>query len=521
MSLTFQKTYIDLTPSELLDHAVERGEGRLSQTGAFSTTTGKRTGRSPKDRFLVKDALTADTVDWGSANQPIAPEAFDALWDRVAAYLSDKTVFISHLRVGSDADDFLPVEVITQKAWHNLFVHHMFVRPEGDYAEGKPNWTMLSAPDFEVDPVRDQVNSDGAVLVDFTHRRVLLAGMRYAGEMKKSMFSIMNYFAPDHGTLPMHCAANAGDDGDVALFFGLSGTGKTTLSADPDRYLIGDDEHGWNAEGVFNFEGGCYAKTIALSEKNEPVIWHAIHSGAIMENVVLNEDGTPDYDNAHYTQNSRAAYPREHIPKRVLNNRGVVPKAVLFLTCDLYGVLPPVAMLTPEQAAYYFLSGYTAKVGSTELGSPSGISATFSRCFGEPFFPRPATVYADLLIKRIAHAGSQVYLINTGWSGGGYDSGGQRFDIPTTRAVVRAAISGELLTAETAEVPGFGFQIPVSVAGVDAACLNPRELWTDAAEYDRQANRLIREFNKNFTQYDVAEVIKAAGPALYGEAADA
>lgn len=508
----FSNVHLNLDSNTLLQCALQRKEGVLSASGALSVTTGKRTGRSPEDRFIVKDSMTAKTVDWGDINQPISSAVFNALWDRAVDYLSDKEVFISHLQIGADENDFLSVEVITETAWHNLFAQHLFIKPDHNLEENSPEWTILSAPNLTTDPKRDGTNSDGAVMINLSDRKVLLVGMRYAGEMKKSLFTVMNYFLPEDDILPMHCAANKGEDGDVALFFGLSGTGKTTLSADPERYLIGDDEHGWSDRGVFNFEGGCYAKCIDLSQEREPVIWDAIHSGAIMENVVLKDDGQPDYANAKYTQNTRAAYPRDFINKRVIENRGVIPKSVLFLTCDLYGVLPPIALLTKEQAAYYFLSGYTAKVGSTEIGSPAGVTTTFSTCFGAPFFPRPATVYAELLMKRIEHAECQVYLVNTGWTGGGYASGGKRFSIPTTRAIVRAAVSGELINAETMILPGFNMRIPNVVRDVDPSVLNPENTWKDKTAYEQQSKELISHFIENFKRYHVPDIIRQAGP---------
>lgn len=510
---TIAETVINPSIHELLTDAIENQEGVLSKNSALSVVTGKRTGRSPKDRFIVKDTNTEHTVDWGATNQPISAEKFSALWNRVEDYLEEKTQYESDLQIGADDHLCLPVRVITESAWQHIFTRHLFIKPTKTFPLEK-TWTLMSAENFVTNPECDGVHSDACVIIHLHEKKILICGMRYAGELKKAMFSAMNYWMPQADVLPMHCAANVGEAGDVALFFGLSGTGKTTLSADPARYLIGDDEHGWSAEGVFNFEGGCYAKCIDLSEKNEPIIWHAIRDGAIMENVVLDSHGVPDFRDARLTQNTRAAYPREYIPKRIERNQAGKPQAILFLTCDLYGVLPPVALLTRAQAAYYFLSGYTALVGSTEMGSASTIKQTFSRCFGAPFFPRHATIYADLLLKRIAETNAQVYLINTGWTSGAYGEGGHRFDIPTTRAIVSAAISNTLINAPQITLPGFGFQIPTTVSGVDASLLDPRKTWKNNATYHEKANTLIRAFAENFKQFSVSPAIQAAGPVF-------
>lgn len=509
------KEFVNLSVEELISHALSRQEGELAANSALVVKTGARTGRSPKDRFIVKDAITTEQVAWNAINQALSEETFNKIWQKAEDYAASlEATFVSFLRVGQHAELGVDVKVITELAWHNLFANVLFIRPEVKHTNTHDKqWTILSMPGCKLNAADDGVNSDAAVVLNFSERRILICGTYYAGEMKKAMFSVLNFLLPQHAILPMHCAANVGKEGDTALFFGLSGTGKTTLSADPDRFLIGDDEHGWGEDGVFNFEGGCYAKCIDLSEEREPLIWNAIRRGSVIENVVLDANKVPDYSDSSLTQNTRAAYPREFIPQRVNDNQGKQPHVVLFLTCDLYGVLPPVARLTKEQAAYYFLSGYTALVGSTEVGGGNEIKPTFSTCFGAPFFPRSPAVYAELLMQRLNGFDTEVYLVNTGWTGGAHGEGGKRFSIPTTRAVVSAIVSGQLKNAEYNKLPGFNVEIPLNISGVDSNVLDPRKTWKDTTAYNNHAKTLIEKFNENFKRFDVSSEIKAAAPS--------
>ena len=506
----------DYSAPKLVELALLLGEGRLTDVGALAVTTGKRTGRSPRDRFIVRDETTERAVHWDEINQPWEKERFQALWQRAERQVKASRHFVMHLHAGADPEHYLPLETVTDTAWQALFSRNMFERVAEFNPKGRALWRLLSVSRFECEPARDGTNSDGVVAIDFSARKVLLCGMRYGGEIKKAMFSVQNFLLTDSDVLPMHCAANVSSAGFVTLLFGLSGTGKTTLSADPHRCLVGDDEHGWAPGKVFNLEGGCYAKCIDLDRRREPVIWDAIRYGAILENVVIDkETRTPDYADSSLTENTRCCYPREHIALRSIENRAGEPKAVIFLTCDVTGVLPPVSVLSPAAAAYHFLSGYTARVGSTEVGAPGGVHATFSTCFGKPFFPRPSSVYADLLVKRITSDDVSVYLVNTGWSGGGGGPGGdgQRMPIAATRAIVQAVQSCDLSSGPLRRLPGLNLDVPVAVPGVESSILTPRETWRDSDAYDRAAERLIAQFQKNFERFDGGEAsYRDAGP---------
>ena len=505
----------NLSPAQLYEKAIERGEGRIAHMGAFTAVTAPHTGRSPKDKYTVRDAASESSVDWGEVNVPLSEEHFRALRDDVLEFLGGQDLFVRDARVGSHPEHGLSVRVITHKAWHNLFAYNMFLRLSPEELDGfEPEFTVLHAPGFTADPEKHGTNSGTAIAVSFAERQIVVAGSNYAGEIKKSIFSVMNFMLPDQGVLPMHCSANVGPDGDVALFFGLSGTGKTTLSADPDRGLIGDDEHGWGRDGVFNFEGGCYAKTIRLSEAGEPEIYQATQMfGTILENVILDEDTREiDFDDGSITENTRASYPIDYIPNAVIPGRAGHPKNVVFLTADAFGVLPPISKLTPEQAMYHFLSGYTAKVAGTERGITEP-KATFSSCFGAPFLPRHPSVYAEMLGEHLENHRANVWLVNTGWTGGGYGVG-ERMKLSHTRTMVSAALAGELADTATETDPIFGLEVPVEVAGVPTEVLHPRQTWADGAAYDEAAEKLAAMFRANFQRFEeqVPASVKEAGP---------
>jgi len=485
-----------LNANYLTDLAVKRAEGRLTNEGVLVVETGSRTGRSPKDRFLVRDALTEQDIAWNDTNQAFKPEDFNYWNQKAQKHLEQSKDHLTDTFQVGNSELGVRVKVTTEYAWHMLFAHNLFTQ----VTDKIHSWELFNLPNCVPTAGIHGAKSNGLVVINFTEQRVLILGMRYGGEMKKAMFTVLNYLLPAKDVFPMHCSANLGDDGHTALFFGLSGTGKTTLSMDASRQLIGDDEHGWSSKEIFNFEGGCYAKVINLDSKAEPVVYDALRPGALMENVVVNAEGQVDFYDGSLTENTRAAYPRSFIENCVETNAGPVPKNVIFLTCDMYGVLPPVSKLTAEQALFYFLSGYTAKVGSTEVGGGKGIQPTFSTCFGAPFFPRPPMVYAELLLKRVQEVNASVYLVNTGWHKGEYGQGGERYSIAVTREVVKQITNGQLRECQWSPLPGFELAIPKDVSFPCA--IDPRSDWVDKNAYAQAANRLIKQLNSNFDQYD-------------------
>ena len=512
--------FANLGTAPLVEHAVRNGEGVLSKDGPLVVETGKHTGRSAKDKFIVRDGVTENTVWWGKTNVSMTPEQFAALKaDFMAALAEKQTLYVADLFGGSQVDHRVNVRVINEFAWHNLFIRTLLVRPEAaDLAEFVPEYTIIDLPSFRADPARHGSRTETVIAVNFTEKLILIGGTAYAGEMKKSVFGILNYLLPAKGVMPMHCSANIGADGKTAVFFGLSGTGKTTLSADASRTLIGDDEHGWSDTAVFNFEGGCYAKMIRLSAEAEPEIFATTKRfGTVLENVVIDpETREIDLDDNSLAENSRGSYPIDFIPNASEDNLGPVPANLIFLTADAYGVLPPIARLTPDQAMYHFLSGYTARVAGTEIGVTEP-EATFSTCFGAPFMPRHPSVYGNLLKERIAKGGVKCWLVNTGWSGGKATMEGiKRMPIKATRALLNAALDGSLNDAQFTKDPNFGFEVPVAVDGVDSKLLDPRGAWADPAEYDKTARDLVNKFIENFAQFADhvdASVLEAAPKA--------
>ena len=512
--------HANLGTAALVEHALANGEGQLAKHGALVVETGEHTGRSAKDKFIVRDAETEDSVWWGKVNASITPEQFAALKEDFLAEVAKKdTLYVADLFGGSQPEHRVRVRVVNELAWHNLFIRTLLVRPTADELQGfAPEYTIIDLPSFRADPERHGCRSQTVVAVNLSEKLILIGGTKYAGEMKKSVFGILNYLLPPKGVMPMHCSANIGPDGKSAVFFGLSGTGKTTLSADASRTLIGDDEHGWSDTAVFNFEGGCYAKMIRLSEEAEPEIYATTRRfGTVLENVVMDlATRELDFDDNALAENTRGAYPLEAIPNTSDDNLGPPPSNVIMLTADAFGVLPPIARLTPDQAMYHFLSGYTAKVAGTEIGVTEP-EATFSTCFGAPFMPRHPSVYGNLLKKRIAEGGAQgqvtCWLVNTGWTGGKYGVG-RRMPIKATRALLNAALDGSLNEAEFRRDENFGFEVPLAVEGVDSAILDPRSTWEDGDAYDVQAQKLVGLFIDNFSEFaeHVEQGVRDAAP---------
>ncbi len=504
----------------LYEHTIRSGQGQMAEGGALVVMTGQYTGRSPNDKFIVDEPGSHDNIAWGKVNVPMSEERFQRLHAKVAAYFQTRDLYVQDLYAGADVDYRLPIRVVSESPWHSLFARNMFIDPlqrgedESALRNFQPAFTILHAPYLQADPASDGTNSECFIVMNFARRMVLIGGTIYAGEIKKSVFSILNYLLPERDVLPMHCSANVGAKGDTAIFFGLSGTGKTTLSADSSRTLIGDDEHGWTAKGVFNFEGGCYAKVIKLSAEAEPEIFATTRRfGTILENVVMDPDTRIlDLDSARHAENTRASYPLDFIPNASQTGLGGLPKNIVMLTADAFGVMPPISQLSPDQAMYHFLSGYTARVAGTEKGMGAEPSATFSTCFGAPFMPRHPSVYAGMLGRKMAETGAKCWLVNTGWTGGSYGTG-SRMRIAYTRAMVRAALDGQLNAVPTQAHPQFGLRIPEACPEVPSEVLNPRATWKDKQAYDSVVRELTRRFEANFKQFEpyVGADVTAAG----------
>lgn len=508
--------YWNLTPSELYELIIRNGEGDLTNKMAIRILTGKYTGRSPKDKFIVDEPSVTNSIDWGEVNQPVSEEVFDNLHKKVVDYLEDKDIFVKDMYAGADPDYQLNVRVVSEAAYHALFAHNMFIRPTDDQLKThEPEFTVLAAPKLQADPEVDGTQSSTFILCNFEKKLILIGGTLYSGEVKKGIFSVLNYLLPKQDVMAMHCSANMDKEGKTAVFFGLSGTGKTTLSADADKILIGDDEHGWSDNGVFNFEGGCYAKTINLSEEKEPEIYATTQMpGTILENVVLNSKREPDFDDSSLTQNTRCSYPIDFIPNASETGIGGHPENIIFLTADAFGILPPISKLTPEQAMYHFISGYTAKVAGTERGVTEP-QATFSACFGSPFMPLHPTVYAELLADKIRKHNSHVWLVNTGWTGGEYGVG-NRMKLSHTRQMLKEAIAGNLNDGEFEEEDIFGLSIPKKVNDIPSEILRPRNTWKDKDAYDAKAKKLAGMFDDNFKKFKAKadEAIIDSGPII-------
>lgn len=517
LGLENNKTVLwNLTPPELYEQAIKRGEAILTKDHAIRILTGEYTGRSPKDKFIVEQDSIQDDIDWGEINQPISEDVFNRLYNKVIGYLNDKDLFVKDAFCGADEKNRLNVRIVSEVAYHALFSHNMFIRPsKEELAEHEPEFTVLAAPFLKADPEVDGTRTSTFILCNFEKKVIIIGGTMYSGEVKKGIFSVMNYLLPKKGVMAMHCSANHDENGKTAVFFGLSGTGKTTLSADPDKTLIGDDEHGWSDEGIFNFEGGCYAKTINLSPEGEPLIYATTKMpGTILENVVLDEDREPDFDDVSLTQNTRCSYPLDYIPNASATGKGNHPENIIFLTCDAFGVLPPISKLTPEQAMYHFISGYTAKVAGTERGVTEP-QATFSACFGAPFMPLHPTAYAELLASKIKKHGSTVWLVNTGWTGGPHGVG-HRMKLDHTRKMLTEALAGNLADVDYDRDPIFGLSIPTQIDGVPDEVLVPRNTWADKDAYDEKAKKLANMFVENFRQFEseASDELLSAAPSI-------